>query len=524
MALMDLAFNLSAVSPAKEALKSTLNYAMQDPLRERFQEAYLKAQENKGEAFIEALTWSFNKVTLYSHNIIGASANFLPFYEAIPFTLPIFGDVTIPAWMPLLPKTGQFAIAATFMYGGNRYYGLFSNPDYYQNFRDFWVKGLDDLWNNNPDGQPWLMGEVRRGEIAIPLQIALQGLVSTVAMRAYPNFYYIAVSTFEKLFELGPDAASGLAAAISALVAWHTLCARYPRTYNRYMADHIKIETLLLKKFEDTVGIVMEQAVEKQMNSLGAAVDPRTLDQRKQELNQAVQHEFMTANRKLLEDQIIEANGRFYPFKKDKSIAPQMAYRAAVGAYLGYHSVTPLLLQKVANEPYSMTTLSLLTSASALAGALWFAEKNRVRNHLILEQLEPTLVQEKEEPSRASKLSNAVADSITVSSNASRALSTLGSAKRMVGGNAALMGGIAIFAFEQMINTILFTAGKIRNTVKDWKCLQHRSSKLVKVTGNTVALFNNSRPVDTARAPLDNQLANIPREEPSLQHSRSLKG
>ncbi len=472
LALVDMAFNLSAVSAAKEAIKATLEYALRDSYSKQFKAFLEQARQRPSQTVTTVVTWSFNKTILYSHNLLGTSANIIAFYEPISFHLPLAGDVTVPAWMPLLPTSAQLGIAAGFAYGGNRYYSLFSNPDYYQNFKEFWVQGFKDLWNDNPDGSPWLIGEFYRGNRATALQIAIQGLVSTVAIRAYPNYYYLAETVFGKLIGLPESATASLAAIASAIVAWHTLCARYPKTYNRYLADHIKVEALLREKIEDWAGASIDQQVQIQIDNLNPAMKPPQIRKRKMELRKQIMADILTLDKKLLRDQILEAEGRGYTIKNNPALGAQLAYRAFVGLYLGYSTIAPLLTRYLVDEPISMTILGMFIGSGLLAGALYKAEDLRITHQLMRQQLDIEMKHEAAiAPAQGSNASNRIADVITVGSNASRALSLLGSGERVFGNNSpGTTSAIAIIAAENMINTILFTYKKIRSSVSSWGC------------------------------------------------------
>lgn len=492
MALVDLAFNLTAVSAAKEATKATLTYALRDSYRSQAMHLIEQVHENPAQTTAKALTWSFNKTILYTHNLLGASANIIAFYEPIDFYLPFVGEVNIPAWMPRLSTTAQASIAAGFAYGGNRYYSLFSNPDYYQNFEAFWAQGVKDLWNNNADGGPWLIGELCRGNIATPLQIALQGLVSTVAIRAYPNFYYIAETICAKILHLNPKATPPLAATAAVIIAWHTLCARYPKTYNRYLADHIRVESLLKNHLEDFLGEAVNEMVDAQIEGLNLAITHSQINKRKQALRKQVMADFLATEKKLLQQEIVEKEGRFYPFKNDPALGVQLAYRALVGLYLGYSTISPLLNRYLVNEPISMTVLGMFIGSGLLTGALYQAEKTRITNQLIRQKIDPEIKPEVDTATQhGNSTSNRIADVITLGSNLGRALSVLGSANRVFGdNNPAAISATAIIAVENMINNILFTYKKVRSTVSSWSWWYRSANQPSQQSGAGAAFFD----------------------------------
>jgi hypothetical protein len=509
LASADLAFNLNAVSAVKEAIKATLEYATRDSYKEQLRAFIEQAREEPAEAAGTVVKWAANKTVLYSHNLIGSTANILAFYEPIAFSLPRVGDVTIPALMPLLPQAARFTILAGFAYGGNDYYSLFSNPDYKKNFDLFWMQGFKDLWNQNPDGAPWLLGELSRGKVFVPLQIAIQGLISTVAIRAYPNYYYLAQETFSKIIGLNPAVTAGLAITLALIVAWHTLCARYPKTYNRYLADHLRIEALLKKQFEETVSTALDETINTQIDSLNLAMDPTVITKQKLALKNKLMEDFTRATRSLLEAQIKEAEGSRYTLKQDPTLVPQLAYRALVGLYLGYSSISPLLISHVVDEPISMTLLSMFLGTGLLTGALYQAEKARITDHLVRQKIDLDLPAVQEAEKQGTALSNHIADTITGGSNLSRFLSVLGSAKRVFGDDNALATSATFtIAAENMINTILFSLNKVRSTVSGWSCFTHRQQEAARVANRPGTLFARH---EAPRAALELEEVEAPR-------------
>ncbi len=472
LALIDLAFNLTVISAAKKAIEETLDYASRDSYQEQFQELIEQAKEEPRQAAETIVKWTFNKTILYTHNLLlGAAANIIAGYEPVQFFLPALGEILIPAWMPLLSVNAQFCIAAAFAYGGNRYYSLFSDPDYYQNFEKFWLQGVKDLWNNKPESSPWLFSRFHHLHLTTRLQIAIQGL-STVTIRTL-SFYYLASAASEKLLGFDQDTTASLAAILATLTAWHTLCSRYPQTYNYYLADHLKIEAWLRENRKTKPQTVIASIMRNDIDSLNIVMSPNELNKYKAEfeknLSEDLKHNIDAFKIRLFQEQVLEAKGAAYALKNDPSLALQLAFRTLIGLYLGYSAFAPLLMHYLIDEPFFMTALSLFLGAGLTAGPLYEAEKIRITNQLVWQKINS---EEKEEAAPAiqdTKTSNRIADLITFGSNLSRTFSVLGFSKRVFGEEKpALTSTFAIIAAETMVNTVLFTYQKVRSSVYGW--------------------------------------------------------
>lgn len=491
LALADTAYKLATVSARQTAIKRTLDYALSDSYKDQLEEFLELGQEEPREASGLVVRWGFNKLVIYTHSFLYSTANFLAFYEPVTFSLPFAGEVTVPAWLPQLPTSAQLGIAAGFIYGGHRYSSLFVTPDYEQNFRDFMWQGVMDLWEDNPEGQPWMVGELFRGKISTPIQVLLRSSASTAFTRAYPRFLNIAETVFGKLAGLDSDTSAALSVTTTVLIGWHLFCAEYPKSYYRSMADHIKIEAILRSNLEASIGQAIDQMINAQIDSQDLALSARELNKRKLSLRKQLMKSFIETERRLYQSQVLEGLGDDFAFKMDPTLKPQLAVQVLLGLYLGGTTLAPFLLRYI-NEPVPATLLSLTFASGFLATTFYRDRKAQLTNQLVRRRIDPE-IKAAEAAAASGKPDSAKAGALIVAANVSRALAVLGSGERTFGhGNRPAMAAAVSFVAQGFIEALHLTYKKAQVAISGWSCC--RRKKPAQLSDSRAAFFDHGSP------------------------------
>jgi len=481
--LAAMAYKIASASARQEAIKRTLQYVLSDSYENQWQRLAYNMQENPWQTTGHLVQWGFHQTVRHTQGFLLGTASILAFYEPVEFSLPFTGSISIPAWLPELPMGIQVGICAGLAYSGHRYSSLFLSQDYQQNFQDFVYQGLLDLWQNNPEGEPWLIGELFRGNFSTPLQVSLGGLTSTLFTRAYPYFYCIAETAFKKLGGLDPATSAQLAIGTTVLVGWHFFCAEYPRSYRRAMADHIKIDALLRQNLEKSLGGALNSLIDARMENLNFPLTETELDKHKQILKEQLLSEFVAAERRLQKTVIVQSEKDDFVFQQNPHLKYEIAGQTLAGLYLGRTVVAPLLLQ-YADAPLTVNLLCMVGLSSLLALTCYQAEKQRTINHLVRKKIDPEMQSES-----SSSAERPPIGALIIASHVSRALSVLGTSKRTVGGGSLALPTTVFLLAENIMELLRVTAKKTQSLIALWPW--SRKQELASLSGTAGTFFNS---------------------------------
>ncbi len=228
-AILDTGMYMVVFSAYKEAIKATLEYALNPSIQKRLQKEIEFVRKSPGQACIELVKTLFHQFILYTTDLTGVMT------EVIGIASKILA----------LPTPLNWLVVAGILRYGKRYFGPYMDEEYF--------KGLD-FWQPNPE-QPWLYQKILQGDIAIPAQIIIQN-ISAVGLRVYPYYYFLALASATALGGWLP------ASVVAGVVAVHSFAAICPKTYKHYLEDQLKVESLLPDKKEMEsycVAIIKEQ-------------------------------------------------------------------------------------------------------------------------------------------------------------------------------------------------------------------------------------------------------------------------
>lgn len=316
------------------------------------------------------------------------------------------------------------------------------------------------FWTNKPN-YPWLLGEIKRGNIATPLQIFLQGIISTTLIRTHPYHWNVAAKAEKTLGWWFPKPL------VATAITIQSLCVFYPATYLRYLGDSIKINDLLRQKLntnESMQRLLRAYATELQINLTDAT------PQQHEELAIAV----ISLEKNLIKDKIQLDFQRF--IREEPYLAIPLLFRTAIGGYFGAHIIAPLLEYAI-EQTILTTTIGTILGAGLFGGLLYKAEYNRVLDKLILNELEAELTIDAKkvinyENTWRTTLLKFAATTLNVGNAISQAISVMGLESRelsrthMTGNSAAIVTVTsATVATESAINRMIFNAPKATDTI-----------------------------------------------------------
>ena len=442
--ILDFLFYSLTFSPQQQAIKSTLEYSLQDPIHLQIKKLVSSLREKPFSAISDLTKFMFNESILLVHNLTGAMTEVID-------NMKTFNK---------LPLAARGFLISFLLYFGNYYYKKFMKEDYYE--------GLD-FWFNNKNHR-WLIKELWHGNIATPLQVFFQGIISTVLLRSYPFYYYLGDASREALgFWVPPTL-------VAMMVAWQSLCVLYPATFNYYMSDQEKAEALLRQKIDwDLVNKVVKEQLAK-MNLTN--INPE--DYKKWE-NQVV-GEYIKLQKSIIETHILQTKGHAFLLKCEPHNIIQLLFRGIVGGYLSYQYL-PLLFSAL-NAPTTISVLSGLFGAGFFMSLLYKAEQNRVMDKLVFEHIQENNKKENtqndqdnhktesasvtdEKKTCYSTLVNISSYFFSIGNGVSSAMATIGTGVRTFGGNTPIvLGTVALVAVENMLNGIYYSTEKVSNALK----------------------------------------------------------
>jgi hypothetical protein len=477
-------------SPGKDAALSTLAYATSDPLYKQIETAFTAAKNNPKQAAIETAKF------LGNYSVIGTTYLATGMSEIVPFI----------GGLNAMPPGAKWLIMGAIQYFSWRYMDTFMGKSYFNGLA-FW---------ENKENREYLINKVRKGEIAIPLQVFFQGIISTVGLRSFPNYYFIAESAVKALGGFTPS--WPISGSVALLVAWHSLCVLYPATYNRYVQADEKADALLKNKIDqdsvnehlverikhlnlDTMSEaelttlkqnIAESILLTQLPELGDKardkLQPDEIVYRvSQHLRQLkltglstaettnftrlISESILLAEKDILKEKIRKEIGVMGLFKEEPWSAITVGWQGAIGAYFGAKFLAPLL---VASPPAYLAAITGLTGTAAFAGFAHRAESNRVINNLSLKQLEMTKQKEaelakiaaSEKQTGAEIAATLFAAGFASASAATNTISTIGSNSLIAANPSPLLNTtIASMATQSGLNSIEYNYPNVKETL-----------------------------------------------------------
>lgn len=436
-------------SPAKCAAVATLAYATEDGWYDtcvKLTNAMRSCQENPSRAKQDFGKFISEHALAELVKAAKSTANF-SILGVTYFTVGMSEITPFIDEMNTWPPSAKWLLMLAIQYFSWRYNDEFLTKSYYDGIK-FWqnkegreyliqklFKGLKS-WKKE-EGFKEFIKKLLQGEFAIPLQVFFQGIISTVGLRSFPNYYYMA--------EGASKALGGYISApvVAGLVAVHSLCALYPSTYKNYMQSDEDTDKLLKGKINwDEVNqrfahqiqqLNLANLSEAELNTLKQTIADIIIQTQlpqlgykarekltAEEIAQRIQAHFKDINfgqlsdneklkfQKLIADSIIQAEkdiledkirkdlGYLGLFKEEPWTIATVGWQGALGAYFGVKFLAPLL---AANPSTAVTTMSALAGAALFAGFTHRAETNRTIKNLTLKQLQ-TLSKEVEEKAK----------------------------------------------------------------------------------------------------------------------------
>lgn len=402
-------------NPRDKALEATLNYAESKPLLEQAYDWLDLAKKHPIETVFRLGAGVANIVV----NTTGAMVPALGFASKLNL-------LSIPARVTCL---GLLA------YPQYVFYRIYFNTD----------KGINFLKNKK---LPWLAQLIWNGEIAVPLQIFIQGGLSAVGLRAYPFYYFIAKACEQMLGGWFPVPMVVAANIVQSMLTLYVL------TYERYLANRVKADELLDK--------IVNQAIEKFIHDVRKEVgfeqplSGEELEKKKLLLKKTL--------KQLFDEEIISQKKMGFVFREEKATIATVSYRSFIGGAVGYFA-TPFIVV----SPYARAAFTI-GGAFAAGKLLYNAEKYRITDGVAVAHYEKILGEEKpgkdlELPHQESCCEQVTMKSVmamVVATGLLNYIVTLGTLETPV---ELISAGVALLAAERMINTILMNRS-VANTFK----------------------------------------------------------
>lgn len=249
-----------------------------------------------------------------------------------------FAYASDPYLVTLNPVTKNIIRAPIFYFGFN-YVSNFFTPGYY--------KGLQ-FWENEKNDNPWLIHLLKTNKKAMIIQTWFQGL-SSVALRVYPTFYFFLMYMAEQL-ELSATKTNIVLTIGLSIAAFYNAVLLYPATYLNYWSAHNRIEQISLT----------DKIEEKTAENNPSKIVAEYAEGEKSTLNFTGHTQLMT---------------------QDKLIFFLFLCQASLGGVMGYQ------ISKLVNS-LPATILLSMTGTGLFGGLRLFAENTRLRDGLVLQQLE----------------------------------------------------------------------------------------------------------------------------------------
>jgi hypothetical protein len=393
LSVIEAAMFMMLFSVRKEAIKSSLAYALQKPWQQRIVDLEEFVTREPVKALQEATKHFGHEGMLLICNLTGAMSELI--YIPLNYTKP-FGII--------------FTLVTLFY--GNEYFKKYTNADYYAGL-DFFFKeqhhGIEDLFHDR--------------DFTTILQISLQSL-SSVGLRTFPLYYFIAVSA-QELLGIWPE--PYLVAALTLVQGFFML---YPATFNHYMKDYEFLKEHLIQHPESVA---------------------QYADFRK---------EFLTEK------------GYLHLLKQEPMTAMLIATRTLLGGYFGFSMATDFI-SIIINKSLAQA-IFLPAGALSFGIILYDAELKRFLRKKFVEKIQAPAHDEEAatpaiviEPTPRS-WSTAFGIFLNVAGNFVGAMSTVGTLQPLIGGDLPeVTTVITLLAIERMLNNIYFNQDKVEDSVKD---------------------------------------------------------
>lgn len=346
--------------------------------------------------------------------------------------------------MPYVPLWFEGIAIGVVLGLGNRFCNHCWTDNYYLG-KDFWL---------NTEERPYLLGEISRGNIAIPLVAGLQGGVA-VGLRTL-QFYSIASATLSSFG--GIWVPSYMAAAAAFL---HSVHVTYPATFDFYMKPGEELNAILLSK----LALPANQFIDRHLGQLKKISQMSEIEQKEfldilkqdistqlikgnipssetsnpkieqlakqfihfnindplEKIQKAFTYNLVKLNKTLLAEKIFKEKGRMRLIAHNPLCISELGLQTSVGGYIGYNAITPLLMPSIG---IASLPLAIAAGSLALGGLFYTAEINRAINRLSYEELNP--ISEAESKHEISTAIHALAFGINTISQFADGMSVIG--------------------------------------------------------------------------------------------------
>ena len=330
LAVIDSLLYFVTYSARKEALLSTIQYALKEPLSKRMQNVIYESLNKPCGVFLNLFSFTTHQSILMMVNVAGTVTEI----------------IDIKSLLDQLPQALKWSFIMTILYFGYDYHVKYMNPDYYDGVL-FW---------QNKNHRPWLIEKIREGHLALSFRVFLQG-ISATGLRAYPFYYYLGMASSEIFGIFTPPA---WVIAVAAFI--HSLCALYPTTYDYYLLDGERLKMILDELFRDEIDLKVKQK----------KIQLQKID---------------------LEKKVIETYGHLFLFNREPQQVLTMGFLMLVGGYFGFSFLGPLLMLWI-QESASMHIGGILLGSSLLTFPIYRGERERVLDKLMLKEMTKDIASE----------------------------------------------------------------------------------------------------------------------------------
>lgn len=431
-ATLDTLFWMSQFSAQKKAVIATLEYAYSIPMKQRVEKYFSDLRNMPTNTIKISAKYVFNHSILWISNATGSMTIVLGLENLIT----------------PLPRGLFYTAVGISLIVGKRFFKHFTDDDYFD--------GQKFLFETKA---PSLQTKFIEGEKTAVIQVGLQGLIGSVALRAYPLYYFLAISSEELLGWWFPAPLVAVAATI------HGLFAFYPSIYNEHFGPSNKIDELLYERH----GRSMELRVNQNRAELGLdpITDPLELTQETKILLKNMRH--------LVEQKILKELPAGFVIRKEPGNLIHMSLRTAIGGYFfGYKVVTPLLMM-LAEIPVLMPMIGILAGSLFFNEFLRISARQRVLNQHVLKKIEAkehkNASQSSAEPSQSKCSQIALSGSANLVNSAGAlalGIAVIGSLNTTGKEISFLTVAVVSVALEKAIGSIIYSRDRVYDTVSNF--------------------------------------------------------
>jgi hypothetical protein len=438
----------------RKALKATLDYIHRKPIQERLK----IAAKTPGKSFLYVL----DEAILQGVNTTMMSTLFIG--------LPGFAEFH---WL------AKLAIVLPVQFFGYYFYDAYSNEPYRRNIHFLLARNRSSL-----------IQEVLKGNLTVPLQVLIQGLMSTVALKSFP---------------LAPQIAIEIAAVLGAWIPpWLMIPMAlmyysrisYPVTYERYMGPTLEMRQMLKENLDQNL---VNSIVTHRIRSLNLAL---ITAEKTQKMREEAEQDLLKRDEQTLKTEVLKEAGWGFVFKEKPVLIAPIMWRALAGGVFGFMTLPMLTLVG-----------GTMLGASLLAGSYFLAERNVVIDELCVRRLKQRQrerqVEQKAQPNPgpsanpSSCCTVATADTLTMANSLSGAMTITGAGKELLSSgdptvNASsswLFPWFLVAAIENGFNSFIYGRQGTRDSFKSM--CEPKQVKVVSVNGT---LFNRPRMPDEKQA------------------------